>query len=210
MALMLRKACQPILDDADLDCYHADIDDNSKHLCLYTPCGKHFAFVHGVRFGKIAPTIAEIEFATELLEQWLKRNKKTIDDYLIAWEAEQRLGKMQTEHALSNNYAFRLVTGNAHVISHRTGRRGYSSVPNGYVVSCPDNSFITFDGNHRIRSWEISKNESAGVKNGYKISLPPTTMKEAIAFYEDWVTLAKARQRLGEIHAELNTCTDGC
>lgn len=208
MALMLRKACQPILNDADLDAYHADIDDKTKNLCLYTPCGKHFAFVYGVRFGKVAPTAAEIEFATELLTHWLQKNKKTIEDYLIAWEAEQRLRGIEAYALLEQGYRIELSTKNDKRLSPRTGRQEYVTVPSGYLVWLPDHSRICFGSDHTIRSWSISEDTTEGVKNGYKISLPGSTMKKAMSFFEDWVILTNARHRLGEIHAELNSCSE--
>jgi len=95
MALLLRKACQETLDKADLSNLFADIDDNSKQLQLYTLCGKRFAFVHGVKFGRLQVTQAEIDFAVELLETWLTRNREKIDNYLDALEVVQRIGEVK-------------------------------------------------------------------------------------------------------------------
>lgn len=206
MALLLRKACQDALDKADLNAYHADIDDQTKYLCLYTPCGKHFAFVHGVRFGKISPTNAEIEFATELLEHWLARNEKIIGDYLFAWEQEQRLGSLEMSTPLPNAYKAVLKTENKNLYSPTTGRTTYTAVPEGYNVFCPDQTCITFNKYHRITKVDTGPKE--GLKNGCKVGLPPATMKAAKAFFENWETLNAARRRLAEIHAELNSCSE--
>ena len=85
MALMLRKAAQPVLMAADLDLYHADLDRDTKEFKLYTPCGKTFAVISGVLFGNLQPTKAEIDYACELLEFWLLRNKLIIDKYIAAF-----------------------------------------------------------------------------------------------------------------------------
>jgi len=91
MALLLRKACEPILSEADLDAYFADIDAQTKYLCLYTPCGKRFAIVHGVTFSRLHPTQAEIEYACDLLRDWCIRNQLLIDDYVDAFTILQRM-----------------------------------------------------------------------------------------------------------------------
>jgi hypothetical protein len=85
MALMLRKAAEPVLQAADLDPYHADLDADSKAFKLYTPCGKTFATVTGVLFSSLKPTKDEIVYAIELLEFWLLRNKELIDTYIDAF-----------------------------------------------------------------------------------------------------------------------------
>ena len=90
MALLLRKACEPVLSDFDLDGFHADMDMH-KRLRLFTPCGKPFATVHGVRFSRIHPTQVEIDYATELLADWCTKNEKLISMYLEAFEVVQRL-----------------------------------------------------------------------------------------------------------------------
>lgn len=97
MALMLRKACQPILNDFDLDAFHADLDASTKSMRIFTPCGKLFATVSGVQFGGLNPTKAEIEFSTELLANWLQRNASKIEKYLEEFEILQRMPPYRLE-----------------------------------------------------------------------------------------------------------------
>jgi len=84
MALMLRKACQPVLDAAGLTTFYADINSTTKGLVIHNVCGKPFSAVHGVTFSRNDVTKDEIVFAVELLTVWLKRNKQKITAYLMA------------------------------------------------------------------------------------------------------------------------------
>ena len=97
MALMLRKAAVPVLQAADLDPYHADLDRVTKEFKLYTPCGKTFATISGVLFASLAPTKDDIAYAIELLEFWLLRNKTVIDTYIAAFAKLQMYSDLSTK-----------------------------------------------------------------------------------------------------------------
>ena len=84
MSLMLRKACQPILDESNLQNYHTEIDNDSGDRCLRIvgECGKPLMQINGINFSRAAPTKVEIEYATELLQAFLVKYKNKIDKYV--------------------------------------------------------------------------------------------------------------------------------
>lgn len=84
MSLMLRKTCQVVLDDFGYTNLHAAINSSSKMLVLKTPCGKPFAVVHGVVFARLQPTNTEVEYAAELLAEWMTRNADKLEAYVDA------------------------------------------------------------------------------------------------------------------------------
>ena len=73
MSLVLRKACQPLLDDAELSNYHVEISQN-KNMNIVGECGSLFVTVKGVTFSRLAPTNPEIAYAVELLDAFLAKH----------------------------------------------------------------------------------------------------------------------------------------
>ena len=112
MSLMLRLACQPVLDDADLDAYHIEL--SNKQMVITTPCGKPLAYVQGVTFNKQNPTRSEIEYAAGLLRDWLARNMTNIETYLSALEDLQRFGEFKKPDWVTRDYR-NIVTFRIHV-----------------------------------------------------------------------------------------------
>lgn len=70
MSLMLRKSCQEILDKYHIDDLHVSIDSRER-LAIVSECGKPFMTIQGIHFNRQQPTSAEIEYATELLDNFL-------------------------------------------------------------------------------------------------------------------------------------------
>ena len=81
MSLMLRKSCQEALNKNSLSMFHADISSDKK-LTIVSDCGNPLFTINGISFSKVNPSIAEIEFATELLNGYLIKHKTRINDYL--------------------------------------------------------------------------------------------------------------------------------
>lgn len=84
MSLMLRKACQEILDNEGLSQYHAEIGPHRKELQIVTECGQPLVQIWGIRFNKLTPTGNEIEYATELLDAFISTHKKDIIKFITA------------------------------------------------------------------------------------------------------------------------------
>lgn len=186
MALMLRKAAQPVLNNADLDPYHADLDRNTKEFKLYTPCGKTFATVSGVLFGSIRPTKEEIDFAVELLEFWLLRNKAIIDEYIAAF------GKLQTYSELPNKQNDFEIH---YPMYHQTEFR--------VTVDHNGLSYLLNEDGNLVRVTFLQP-----IAVTQPIKLPATKIGEALAFLEKHVDKHNCQQIVENILAEMNTCND--
>ena len=193
MALMLRKAAAPVLQAADLDPYHADLDRITKEFKLYTPCGKTFAIVSGVLFSSLSPTKDEIAYAVELLEFWLLRNKTIIDTYITAFTKLQMYGDLDTTRD-----DMTIVT-----------TRKYDHTQNKQVESLTvhvkhnDLSFyINSDGLFTGISWNGAIPPTTAIK------LPAAKLTAAIAFLDEHLDQRAAKTTVDEILAEMNTCKD--
>lgn len=81
MSLLLRKASQDVLNQADLHEYHTDIIHKVLHIVC--ECGKPFIIIPGITFNRPNPTKVEIEYAVELLENFLVDNAKAISKYML-------------------------------------------------------------------------------------------------------------------------------
>ena len=77
---MLRKACQDVLDIYQVDDLHASIDYHLK-LAIVSECGKPFVTIQGVEFNRQIPTKLEIEYAAELLDNFLATHISDISAY---------------------------------------------------------------------------------------------------------------------------------
>lgn len=82
MSLILRQHCQPILDQYGLGDYHTRIN-NLKYLSIVGPCGKPLFSISGIEFVRNQPSIKEINFATQLLEEFCLTHKQDIQNCLI-------------------------------------------------------------------------------------------------------------------------------
>lgn len=85
MSLILRKNCQEHLNSIGLTSFHVGINDNKK-LVIYTTCGKPFITVWGISFNRVSPTKDEIEYASELFNNFLIRHQQEIEDYINAYD----------------------------------------------------------------------------------------------------------------------------
>lgn len=86
-SILVRKHCQPVLDNAGYPMFFATVSDDRYQplLVIYTTCGKPFANVHGVTFSRRRPTVAECEYSGVLLQQWMDRHKNAFDEYVDAY-----------------------------------------------------------------------------------------------------------------------------
>ena len=84
MSLLLRQRTQEALNNIGLTSFHTQINNN-KTLEIVTRCGKPFITIFGIKFNKSQLTNQEIEFASELFEQFLNINKTKIEAYISAY-----------------------------------------------------------------------------------------------------------------------------
>lgn len=102
MSLLLRKACQPILDAANMPNHHVEIDINNmnKHLHIVGECGQPLIQIQGITFSRNTPTKTEIEYAAELLQAFLVKYHSKIDEYLT----RKTTNGLAPEHELFDTY----------------------------------------------------------------------------------------------------------
>lgn len=106
MSLMLRKACQEILDENGLGRFHARINDSTKCLTISTECGKPLVTLAGIQFNRVQPSAAEIEFATELLDSAIAKYRNQFTAYLKVWAELQAMP--EPDH---DNFTIQQVSG---------------------------------------------------------------------------------------------------
>lgn len=195
MALMLRKACRPILSEHDLDAYHADLCATSKLFKLYTPCGKTFAIVTGVLFSSLRPTNDEIEYAVELLGDWLIRNQLQIDNYIDAFTKLQVIGEVPNkENGLTINYSSTYVRALGYQVNSvqycefKIGKVTFGIAPNGdlYKMSWSSN----------LPDWPAC------------FKVPAKKLTEAITFMQRHKDFLEQKGIADRILSDMNTCKD--
>jgi len=81
MSLLLRKACQATLEGFGLGAYHVDVN-SAKSLSIVAECGKPLVSIHGIRFNRATPNEAEINYASELLDDFMGTHNNLLQDYL--------------------------------------------------------------------------------------------------------------------------------
>jgi len=202
MALLLRKMCQPKLDAAFMFAFHADIDDSSKNLFLYTQCGKPFASVHGVRFATTRPTHAEMEYAVDLLVKWLRKNKTTIQDYITAYKVVEQEKEKGFDPDLGKGWKILCSTSNEWAKNRRTHVKKLS----GYSIYNDDESF-KFDLNHRLVSWDC-KSPTFTRDPFKKFGLPSDIIRAGRRKCAEYLNIQESKDLLEELHAEMNSCKE--
>jgi hypothetical protein len=84
MSLLLRKACQPTLEEFKLDNFHVAINTDTKYLEIVSECGKPLLTISGITFTRLQPSGAEIEYAVELLTNYFSTHAAKITTYIKA------------------------------------------------------------------------------------------------------------------------------
>lgn len=196
MSLMLRKAAQPILDSANLDPYHIEINESNKHMELKTPCGKPFATVHGVVFSRMHPTNAEIEFAIELLQEWVNRNQQDFDRYHDALETVQKLENKTAEKTIG---AFKCEFKKDYdYINEKKVWQYFARLEN-------ENLICFLNSKNHISSIQVRGTYSVPVDVN-KIFPSATEAKDALKFLFHHIKLQEAKGIVESIHEDLNSC----
>jgi hypothetical protein len=195
MALMLRQSCEEVLKKNRLGSLHADIDQGSKNLMLYTRCGKPFATVHGVRFGRLHPTKPEIEYATKLLTIWCRTNKEELDEYIKLW-----LEKSATPDVSQNieykNYQIHL---NCAYSADEKGRRVN-------VINVVSSDGVTYSFNTKGELTALTTRENP--LTAWRLNLPRSVRKLALAHAEKFDQRSIAHHRCEQLRQQLNSCME--
>lgn len=80
--LLLRQACQPLLNELGLSDLHVTIQD--KTLTVVGYCGKPIVAISGIQFSKNSVSNAERDFAVSLFQQFLVAYGKELKDFVTA------------------------------------------------------------------------------------------------------------------------------
>jgi hypothetical protein len=192
---MLRKACQPILNDFDLDAFHADLDPGTKSMRIFTPCGKLFATVSGVQFGGLNPTKAEIEFSTELLTNWLQRNASKIEKYLEEFEVLQRMPP------------YRLEVDNIEVecSTQWVSRKQNSRITGIRCVTITQDK-VVFTVNNHGEVTKVDIREPITYPADYALTITADNYQKAMALLAEAIALSDQERLVEHLVAVLNTC----
>lgn len=191
MALLLRKTCEPLMQAADIDICYADIQEHSKCLTLFTPCGKNLVSISGIKFSRLNPTKAEIDYAAELLEGWLITNKELLERYMEAFSVFQGMPNPRSSfHVGTIEIEYR----------HQTYHN-----PEGFYVRSNGHK-ITLNMQLHIVEIEFSKDNPPGAAAEIQLPLNEdviTELEHELVARQDYFLAAEA---LDEIKAELNSC----
>jgi len=95
MSLILRKQCQDALDTFGLTKYHVQIQEQGKHLAIVGECGKPLIHIFGIRFTRLVPSGIEIDYATDLFDNFLGIHGGMIKEYIIKAKAFKKVKKVK-------------------------------------------------------------------------------------------------------------------
>ncbi len=82
MSLILRNSCQTYLDNVGLENFHVEVEPSTKTLMIVGECGEQFVSIPGIRVSRLAPSMNEVNLATELFEAFLVRHAAKFHEYL--------------------------------------------------------------------------------------------------------------------------------
>ena len=80
MSLILRKQCQPLLDNVGLKELHVEAVDRGMYI--KGTCGKTVLTVGGINFNSRTVTKAEVEYAVELFGTFMAKHGKALKKYV--------------------------------------------------------------------------------------------------------------------------------
>ena len=129
MSLILRKKCQGLLDKNGLKDLHVGVE--SKILVIKGSCGKVIVHVGGINFNTNSITKAEIEFAAELFDGFIKEHVKKIRAFIGKMkELTQLKAPLQTDFGGSTGYA---GNSNFYISSTIEGRQYNTTYTSTYI-----------------------------------------------------------------------------
>jgi hypothetical protein len=196
MALMLRKACQPLLNENDFDGLHADVGTDN-FLWIFTPCGRPLMPVHGVRFDRTAPTKQEVAYVPELLQNWLSKNKKQIDTFIDAL-AQKEKHELSKDDPRFKQFEISYTSG----WDAKTQRQKEKRVTQVGVHENNLNWQLTLDGKIFSVTWQDEHNPNSEKS----LKLSTTLRNAALDFAQKVDDNLKYENELTEILSELNSC----
>lgn len=190
MSLQLRIKCQPILNEYNLDDYHARVND-SKYLTIVGPCGKPLFTLSGICFARTAPSKDEIDICAPLLEEFLIAHNKIITEYFKLIKAYQA-----AECTAPAGVTVEAVKG---------GHPGYRVL--GHIVKIKDkltNETISWDTrNDQLVTYDVS---GCDTKDVGKLANDKNRIKQATKYYRELIVFQKTDDALTECLQRINSC----
>lgn len=201
-SILVRKFCQPVLDQAGYPMFHATIsDDYVPTLQIYTTCGKPFAVIHGVRFSRRKPTVAECEYSAVLLQDWLKRHAKDFENYVDMYTEFHSLEKPTNLVHLGDDVTLQVDSGKA-IAQLKRPYQARDSLGQEYTASY----VVQFDPyTRKITDVEWSSPVTLSeITTMLKIPVP--YLKKARTKIEDLRYYHECRKRFEEARSTLSSC----
>lgn len=96
MSLILRQKTEELLKKAGLEELHTEIGYN-KYLTLVTECGENIVSITGIKFSRMNPSASEINYATNLFNRFLEKNKDKLVEYITIRKQWKQLKDTQEE-----------------------------------------------------------------------------------------------------------------
>lgn len=201
-SILVRKHCQPILDQAGYPMFFCTISDDhyAPTLEIYTTCGKPFAHIHGVTFSRSRPTIAESEYSAVLLEQWLIRHKidfeKYVDAYTDFYSAQRPKSEINTK-----TFSISILSTDTITVHRTFDYINKHNVPDTYRIKYSlDETAEYITGIH----WPIAKLKISELAS--KITLPANIKNKALKLRAEHAKHWELRKRLDKATETMHSC----
>lgn len=185
MSLLLRKGCQDSLDAAGLGVYHVEITNNN-YLGLVGECGQPLVTIHGIKFNRSTPSVAEIEYAVELFEAFLVKHKTNIMKYLKATQAF----KLKDEITLPDS------------LSETSYRNEFSYKQGDFKVE------FQFTKSKGIENIEIKSKSKVPITitEATKMKINKKLLEANIKAIKDRLVYRELEQKVADMYSELSKC----
>ena len=193
MSLLLRKKSQEVLDQFKLSNFHTAICEHTKFLKIVSECGKPFITIVGIKFNKITPSNAEIDYAAELLISFLNAHIVEIETYLILLAAFKKKPEVK-----SNINGFKIIK--SVVNKENYFRLFYCDDIFNCMYSLSEDiitaSTITVNNNNEIKTEELIN---------FKFNM--TRFKEAKQHLLNYKKYIEEKENIQKIKDTLSVCT---
>lgn len=74
MSIKVRRAIQPLLDEAGLEFFHAGLQGSTNLIQIRGQCGKPYVTISGIKFSQSNPGKEDVAYAAELFKDFLEQN----------------------------------------------------------------------------------------------------------------------------------------
>lgn len=184
MSLLFRKKVQPILDKVGLANYHVAIN-RYKNVEIQGECGQSLIVIGGIEFSRVGPNGKEIDYAVELMQDFVDTHKVLIGEFN---DAVTELTKARTTMGKNPDMS---------------DRWHYDNEVR-YTDGCFE-VYLSKNGKVHVNTNRNSKKPyTVKVINDFK--LDPLKLKIAQKYIKDAELVNKARSKVNKITEKLGKC----